>query len=137
MGISEPVFVLAWVTARNGPSLPIFEGASVLFVEHPTRGWEIPGGHLEEGETPEEAMIRELKEETGLVGEIRRWNKTYYPKGWVAHMVVDSTPTKAWSVSDSNVVQVRWWDKVPPLIEWTEQEFIDLSNWHTEKAEGQ
>ena len=83
MGTSEPVFVLAWVTARNGPSLPIFEGGSVLFVEHPTRGWEIPGGHLEEGETPEEAMIRELKEETGLVGEIQRWNKTYYPQGWL------------------------------------------------------
>ena len=128
----EPVFVLAWVTVRDGQPLPIGQGGSVLFVQHPTRGWEIPGGHLEEGESPEEAMIRELREETGLVGEIQRWNKTYYPKGWVAHMIVDSTPKNAWSVEDSHVVEVRWWEEVPPLIEWTEQEFVDLSSWHCE-----
>lgn len=30
------------------------------------RGWDIPGGHLEPGETPIEAMERELFEETGV-----------------------------------------------------------------------
>lgn len=29
-------------------------------------GWEICGGGIEHGETPEEALIREYKEETGL-----------------------------------------------------------------------
>ncbi len=28
--------------------------------------WSFPKGHIEEGENPEEAMIREIKEETGL-----------------------------------------------------------------------
>ena len=29
--------------------------------------WEIPGGGIENEETPEEAAIRELKEESGLI----------------------------------------------------------------------
>lgn len=35
-------------------------------VDHPGRGWDVPGGHLDPGENAEEAAIRELWEETGL-----------------------------------------------------------------------
>ena len=30
--------------------------------------WSVPGGHVEPGETPEAAVLRELNEETGLHG---------------------------------------------------------------------
>jgi len=32
--------------------------------------WSLPKGHIEEGETPEEAAIREVAEETGITSEI-------------------------------------------------------------------
>jgi 8-oxo-dGTP pyrophosphatase MutT (NUDIX family) len=34
--------------------------------ERPTRGLDIPGGHVDEGETPEESVVREAFEETGV-----------------------------------------------------------------------
>ena len=34
--------------------------------------WSLPKGHIEEGETPEQAAIREVKEETGIDSEISR-----------------------------------------------------------------
>ena len=86
--LTVPKFVLAWVTTRTKLNIQLGKGGKVLFVEHPQRGWEIPGGHIESGESPDEAMLRELHEETGLTGTIQRWNTTYYPEGWVAHIVV-------------------------------------------------
>jgi 8-oxo-dGTP diphosphatase len=34
--------------------------------------WDFFGGHLEEGETPEGALVREVKEELGV--DLERWN---------------------------------------------------------------
>ena len=36
-------------------------------VDRPGRGWDIPGGHLDPGETPAVAAARELAEEGGLL----------------------------------------------------------------------
>jgi 8-oxo-dGTP diphosphatase len=125
----QPAFVLAWVTTREQSQQLLGHGGKVVFVEHPERGWEIPGGHLEHGETPEEALLRELKEETGLEGVIKKWNTTYYPEGWVAHVIVETSTVQNWEVADEKVRLVQWWDEIPPLKEWTHEEFTDLTQW--------
>lgn len=43
------------------------EAATVLLVHHKATGkWMFPGGHVDEDETPAEAALREVREETGV-----------------------------------------------------------------------
>ena len=45
--------------------------SKVLFVYHKKLAvWLYPGGHIESNETPDESVVREVKEETGLDVEI-------------------------------------------------------------------
>ena len=44
-----------------------YNGKWVYSKNRKRKGWEIPGGHIEKGETWEEAAKRELYEETGAI----------------------------------------------------------------------
>lgn len=60
---------------RNRASAIVFRGDKILMEKVTYRGNTfhiVPGGGIEEGETPEEAAIRELSEECGVTGEIVR-----------------------------------------------------------------
>lgn len=55
-------------------SAVVFDGDRVLLVlrgRQPSKGlWSVPGGRIEVGETALEAVVREIREETGLEAEI-------------------------------------------------------------------
>lgn len=49
----------------SSTSVVIFDGEKILWTHHKTRGWDIPGGHIEEKETIHDALKREIQEEVG------------------------------------------------------------------------
>jgi len=49
------------------------EAGDILLVKAPDRGWEIPGGQVEQGESMSLALAREVREETGINVEILRF----------------------------------------------------------------
>lgn len=45
----------------------------ILLIKGPIRGWEMPGGIVEEGESLKDAAIRETKEESGIDIEVLKF----------------------------------------------------------------
>ena len=61
------------------------EEGILLAVRSDLRGWELSGGSVEEGETPEAAVCREVWEETGIEVEVDRFIGDYVRTGFRPH----------------------------------------------------
>ncbi|MBB2479659.1 NUDIX domain-containing protein [Bacillus sp. APMAM] len=55
----------------------IDDEGKLLLIRGPRRGWEQPGGQVELGESIEEAVKREVKEETGIDIEVTKFCGIY------------------------------------------------------------
>jgi 8-oxo-dGTP diphosphatase len=51
-------------------ALVVNEDGCVLLVKSPRRGWEFPGGQVEVGESLPQALVREIKEESGVAVQV-------------------------------------------------------------------
>ncbi|MEB2836453.1 MAG: NUDIX hydrolase [Desulfurococcales archaeon] len=84
----RPRVILRVVIPNTVAVLPVLGGTQVVLLRQyrPAIGqWiiEAPAGTLEEGETPEEAAIRELREETGLrPGRLEKVGEAYLTPGY-------------------------------------------------------
>ena len=80
--------------------------------------YSIPGGGIEEGETPQAAALRELKEECGLKGTVKRkLTEIYTADGSTEHVFEvevppDQTPVVGFDPEDVKnsqpIKEVRW-----------------------------
>lgn len=90
-------------------------------VEPKAGWWCLPGGFMELGETPEEAALRELTEETGISGKIDRLLgvcSDSSPQYDTVLMVGYLAPhTGEEPIAGDDAEEVRWFsfDKIPPI----------------------
>lgn len=54
----------------SAAAIVLNERNEILLIKGPKRGWEMPGGIVEEGESLKDAAIRETKEESGIDIEV-------------------------------------------------------------------
>ncbi|MCY0908566.1 MAG: NUDIX domain-containing protein, partial [Sulfobacillus thermotolerans] len=70
-GISKdapPLSTITPVTPKVGVDGAVFKQRELLLIRRrDSHQWALPGGAVEIGETPSEAVIREVVEETGIV----------------------------------------------------------------------
>ncbi len=64
-------------------------GGRVLLVRHGYKsGWALPGGGVDRGEPPADAVLREMREEIGLSGGIAEFFGLYTRRaGWATNVV--------------------------------------------------
>lgn len=97
-------------------------GRVLMVFDRYRRSWELPGGSIEPGESPRQAALRELMEESGqqpdaplrFVGYARF---VLAPDGRTEHLALyagSCTGARAFGPTEE-IAAVRWWDLVEPL----------------------
>ena len=61
----------------SAATIVLNEQGELLLIKGPRRGWEMPGGQVEEGESLKEAAVRETKEESGIDVEVIKFCGIY------------------------------------------------------------
>ena len=84
----------------------------LLSVRSDVHGWELPGGQLDPGEAVEDALVREVWEETGYHVEIDRRVGDYVRSGFRPHRaIVYACRVRAGERRTSKeTIEVEWFD---------------------------
>jgi len=121
------VFVVAWTYSAE-------EDGCWIMVKNRLRGWELPGGRLNKGEAPEEAALRELFEETGVLGTAKAIEGDLLPGGYVVLVEIEiPVSPEPWESLDDAIEEVGWCLQLPENSAWGDEEIERIINhdWST------
>jgi 8-oxo-dGTP pyrophosphatase MutT (NUDIX family) len=89
----------------------------ILLVRSPRRGWEMPGGQVERGETPYEAALREVLEESGIEVTILGFAGVFHNVGNDrSNFLFLASPTGGQLRTSEESIEVGWF-KLPSALE--------------------
>ena len=99
-----------------------FRNGQLLLVKNRKRGWEAPGGKIEDGETPEEAALREFKEETRRGLKILCYE--FFNGGHVFYGVAEEE--KEDKIRDGAIEDAEFFDDLPDNLAFSTEEYREL-----------
>jgi len=132
------------VYANSRPTAGVFlvRGDEVLLVRRghePARGkWDLPGGFLEEGETPEDGLRREIREELDIDLESLHFaliNINPWPAGAVLDIMFEAEAPSREPTPGSDVAGYAWFpiDRLPQELAF-EASRVALERWRSSRA---
>jgi 8-oxo-dGTP diphosphatase len=120
MRIRAPLLVAVGIMYRDGA---VLVGQRRRMDRHALK-WEFPGGKVEAGETPQQALVRELHEElvieAEIGGELARYEHDY-PNGSRVHLLFFAVPQFKGEPHGRVFEQIQW----VPLAELPDLDFLD------------
>ena len=104
-----PLLVSAGIIHRDGQ---ILVGQRRRCDRHPLK-WEVPGGKVEHGESPQQALVRELREELQIQAKVGSELARYeheYPSGSRVHLLFFAVPEFTGEPTCRVFEQICWKD---------------------------
>lgn len=93
----------------------------ILLIKGPRRGWEMPGGQVEEGESLKSAAIRETKEESGIDIEVTKFCGVFQNvSGSICNTLFLGTPIGGKLTTSTESLEVGFFpiEKVLEMVTW-------------------